>query len=434
MDSKNSLLETLDKGAFINSRIVNVGSVPYDVRDIVIKAPLIAGLNVYLIGATGEGKTQLAHDLKSYFGESYCYMIGRPDFEPSELLKEVRLDKLNTAASDQELVQLTKNVTKNFFYVDELNRSPPIIQNYFFDFFDGKIVYKGKILPLGNNNYCLGYASGNIGDGSYVGISDSDRALKDRMHMIIKLDYPDYQTTAFDDFQIYSGKKDPRTTLPNNSNGIFEEILRTHEDFKKRETPSILPLLGVYFSKGLDYLKKTKKHSKRAVDDKWPDVEGIRNDTDESKIFPLSKRAILSSLALSQSLEMLAESKGYQVKDSADFFLDSLRFTMPYSGVLAKNFVDNEYGGDVYSAFDAIMTHIRISIKERMPYLEQSLMLAEAGRTDPLLLKKIADDNDGKWVPVKEAIVNVAEYRKNNNGEQVKTLNELIKNALKRVK
>lgn len=430
--NSNSLFEKLDNGAFINSRVVKVGDLPYSVRDIVVKAPLIAGLNVYLIGATGEGKTQLAHDLQGYFGDSYCYMIGRPDFEPSELLKEVRLDKLNSASSDQELVQLTQNVTKNFFYVDELNRSPPIVQNYFFDFFDGKIVYKGKILPLGNNDYCLGYASGNIGDGSYVGISDSDRALKDRMHMIIKLDYPDYQTTPFDDLQIFSGKKDPRATLPQNSKGILDEILQAHKNFKARETPSILPLLAVYFTKGLDYLLTTKKHSKRAVDDKWPNVEGIRSDTDESKIFPLSKRAIFSSLALSQSLEMIAENKGYAIKDSTDFFLDSLRLTVPYSGVLAKNFVDNEYGGDVYSAFDAIMTHIRVDIKKKLPYLEQSLMLAEVGQTDSLLLKEIA--SDGRWIPVKDAIVSYSEYRKIAPSEKAKMISEILKKAIKTVK
>ncbi len=75
------------QGSYINSREIAVGGVPYTVRDVLVTAPLIAGLNVYLVGGTGEGKTQLANDLAGLFGDSYCYAEGRPDFEPSEILK-----------------------------------------------------------------------------------------------------------------------------------------------------------------------------------------------------------------------------------------------------------------------------------------------------------------------------------------------------------
>lgn len=134
--TESSLKERIDRlsvqGSYKNTREIAIGGVPYSVRDVVVTAPLIAGLNVYLVGGTGEGKTQLANDLAGLFGDNYCYAQGRPDFEPSELLKQLNLSKkkLDEAASDRELVELTGNVTKNLFYVDELNRCPPIVKNY----------------------------------------------------------------------------------------------------------------------------------------------------------------------------------------------------------------------------------------------------------------------------------------------------------------
>src|SRR3989344_6459660 len=158
----NNILPELDNGRYRNSREVSLGGIPFSVKDVIVKAPLIAGLNVYLVGATGEGKTELNNDLASLFGDSHCYMMGRLDFKPSELLKQVNLRRLKDAKTDRDLVELTENVHKILFYFDELNRCPPVIQNYTFDFFDGKLVHNGKIYQLGRKGYSTGFASGNI--------------------------------------------------------------------------------------------------------------------------------------------------------------------------------------------------------------------------------------------------------------------------------
>jgi len=179
-DKAKQTIEGMENGRYANNREISLGGVSYTARDVLIKAPLIARLNVYFVGGTGRGKTQLGHDLLSYFGDSSCYAMGRPDFEPSELLKQVRLGNLKDVKTDKELVELTENVRKQLFFIDELNRAPPIVQNYFFDFFDGKLVHDGKIFNLGTDGYSIGFATGNLGDGEYVGVSDSDRALKDR--------------------------------------------------------------------------------------------------------------------------------------------------------------------------------------------------------------------------------------------------------------
>ncbi|MFQ5620591.1 MAG: AAA family ATPase, partial [Candidatus Nanoarchaeia archaeon] len=341
--SISDTLSKLDYGKYTNNREIALGNVPFTAREVLIKAPLIAGINVYLIGGTGEGKTELANDLMGYMGSAGCYTIGRPDFEPAELLKQVRLDKLKEVSSDRELVELTENVDKNLFYVDELNRCPPIVQNYFFDFFDGKLVHQGKIRRLGKDGYTLGYATGNLGNGEYVGVSDSDRALLDRMHMIVKLDHPDFATTALDDFEIFAGKKDPRASMPEGTD-ISQELIAMHKAFGERQTGLLLPLLGVYLTKGLDYLEDTTDNSKRALGPRWTEAKGVRTDNDENKIYPLSKRAVFGAISLTCALEMIAQEKGYDPNTTA-LFLDSLRLTVPYSGVITPAYLDMDHRG-----------------------------------------------------------------------------------------
>jgi len=340
----------------------------------------------------------------------------------------LNLEKLKEAKTDRELVELTENTQKNLFYVDEINRCPPIIQNYFFNFFDGKVVHNGKIFRLGKDGYSTGAASGNLGDGAYVGISDTDRALKDRMHLIIKLDDPEFCTTEKDDFSIFGVKRNPRASLPDQSGDCYKDILELHNEFKQREIPLVLPALGIFFHKGLDYLESTKRHSKRALDTKWPNIQGIRQDSDESKIFPLSKRGVLAAIALTQSLEMIAEAKGYQVKDTSELFLDALKLTVPYSGVLAPNFVYMENDGDVYEAFDSVMKGIKTEVRDRKDALEKSIALAQYGVKDSKLLDKISPVDKGKWLPVRRAIESLAEDSENSELAKTK-LEEIIEKA-----
>lgn len=413
---KSDHRQTIDtistQGSYINSRELALGGLPYTARETFIAAPLIAGLNEYLIGATGRGKTQLANDLAGFFGQQYCYAEGRPDFELSELMKQLNLNRLNDAKSDRDLVELTANVQKALYYVDELNRCPPIIQNYFFNFFDGKLVHQGKVHRLGKKGYAVGFASGNVGNGTYVGIEDSDRALKDRMHMIVKLDDPRYSTKPFDKWQIYGGKKDPHATLPQEENDIFEKIVELHAEFGARERPAALQALGVFFDEGLDYLENTSRHSKHAVDNVWPNVQGIRLDTDESKIMPLSPRSVLASIGLTEALAMIAETKGHQNVDHIGLFLDALQFTVPHSGVLAPQFVMNEKDGDAYAAFDAVMEKIREEVAQRREALETAIAYAEFGEKEESLLDKISSAGQkGRWSPVREAIEYVAENK-----------------------
>ena len=418
-----------EQGTYRNSRQIVLGGVSYGAREVLMAAPLIAELNVYLVGGTGEGKTQLANDLKGFFGNQYCYTEGRPDFELAEILKQLNLEKIGKVKSDRELIELTENVRKALYYVDELPRCPPIVQNYFLNFFDGKIVHGGRVFRLGKDGYAVGYASGNLGK-EYVGSEDSDRALKDRMHLIVKPDHPDCATTEEDDWEIFGGAKDPRAKLTEGNEDLTQEIINLHRAFGEREAPLILRALGLYFHKGLDHLENTAKHSKRAVDALWPNVHGIRTDTDESKAMPLSKRAILATIGLTEALRMIAESKGVKEQDTVELYLDALRLTIPYSGILAPQFVNTEKGGDVYDAFDTLMQAWRADIMEKKEDLETALAFASLGEREETILDKISPPGSlGRWTSVRRGI----EQHANTSVSDKKTLKN-IREEYKKVK
>jgi len=202
-------LDKLEAGTYQNSHPMVLGGIPFTARDALVKAPLLTKLNMFYLGDRGEGKTQLAHDINSYFGKNSCYASGRPDFEPSEVFRQLNAQALGRVLRGEanpeeasQIEQLTENINRSLFYIDELNRCPPITQNYFFDLMDGKIVFQGRILPLGNNGYSVGFASANSGN-AYNGTFEMDAALLDRMHMAVDITHPDFFTTAGDVFDIF---------------------------------------------------------------------------------------------------------------------------------------------------------------------------------------------------------------------------------------
>ena len=92
--SVKETLNKLEQGEYQNSKAVILGGIPFTARSVLVKAPLATRLNMFYLGDRGEGKTQLAHDINSYFGHNSCYASGRPDFEPSEVFRQLNAQAL----------------------------------------------------------------------------------------------------------------------------------------------------------------------------------------------------------------------------------------------------------------------------------------------------------------------------------------------------
>ena len=184
------------------------------------------GLTLLYWGETGEGKTQLENDILGLFGNNGFFEQGRNDLTIKEMFTRLNLEKLRTAKTSEEVKEFTQHMGHPVYVIDELTRCIPAVQNQFFNLFDGFITVDGKKYRLGYKGYSIGIASGNVGNGRYVGTSETDRALMDRMHLILDVDY--FPKTANDTLEVLAAKSDPRVSDASCEDRT-EDIIKMHE-------------------------------------------------------------------------------------------------------------------------------------------------------------------------------------------------------------
>lgn len=394
-----------------STEVINIGGASLTLED-VLKAAIISKQNIYLIGETGEGKTQIENDILGIFGNRGFFEQGRNDLEVREMFTRLNLDKIYSreARTTEEVKELTDKVNNPVFVVDELTRCIPAVQNQFFNFFDGFITVDGRKYTLGNQGYSIGIASGNIGNGRYVGASETDRALLDRMHLLIDVD--NFTTQPDDDLDVFTTRIDPRVRDAS-SNDQFEKILRLREEVSGRQIPLINYVAAIYLRKGLNYLDGVPGNSKRKVKNAWPQVvQGHAKGDDSALVFPISMRAGISYLNLSKALEAVAESKGAKIEDHLQAFFETFRLAGAYSGILNPMEVQQNYYGNPYLAMDAVVDGVRKEFESKYDAIATAIGTAKKGKIDG----KLMNEFKGRWSFMQPSINKAAMEAKQRQG------------------
>ena len=197
--------EDLELPIYTNTRIAFANLTVSDL----VKAAVLAPLNILLVGDTGTGKTQLAKDIYNYYfggnkneGGEGVFIRVHPEVD---IYNEI-FTKLNIERATREL---TENIDALIFVVDEINRAPPVAQNQFFGLGDGIMEYKGKAIKLGKEGYHLLIATANLGNGEFLGTFDTDKALYNRLHIAIDFDYEMFKPTFEDRFLLDTIEANP---------------------------------------------------------------------------------------------------------------------------------------------------------------------------------------------------------------------------------
>ncbi|MDO8556039.1 MAG: AAA family ATPase [Nanoarchaeota archaeon] len=189
-----------------STEVAQLHGVPILIDD-VVKSCLYGRLNLFLQGNTGDGKTQLAKDAMSYFGDRSLFVLGRNDMETRELFQQINLGKLygkpvhnleplvNPATgaveyfypqfdeqkgifvqkrlSGQEtetvrktleqlagntgtIRELTSKINTNIIVVDEMPNCVPAVRAQLFNLFDGFIEINGKAYAIGTGMIAYG--------------------------------------------------------------------------------------------------------------------------------------------------------------------------------------------------------------------------------------------------------------------------------------
>ena len=418
-------INSLEPQHYTNTtEICRIGGQPMYTWD-VMKAALSRKLNVFLAGETGEGKTQLEKDILGLFGNRGLFILGRNDLDVRSLFSKISGKKLQALKegnldSDQ-IKELTDKLDYHMFVVDEQTRCIPAVQNQLFNLYDGFIEIDGEVYKIGDG-YCMGVSSGNIGNGKYVGTSAQDRALLDRMHVLLDMDNPNFSPNPLDFLEIASSSTDPRVKDATDLEDRTQQIIEIYNSLNKQEVPWEHLIGALYLRFGLDYLESTQHHSKRHAKNIWPNIPNL-NDTekggDATLIYPISTRSALTYLELAKGLRAVAQAKDTpsillgDVKEEIDetqLFLDTFRIAGAYSGILNQDRInrDPNYEGNLYTALGAINQGIKTEFDAKMEKLFDAFVLAQQGKIDGTLLREF----EGKWQFMQPIIKHTAKSNK----------------------
>ncbi|MDD5649477.1 MAG: AAA family ATPase [Candidatus Nanoarchaeia archaeon] len=372
-----------------SNEVMQLSGVPIYMQDIV-SACLKGKLNLFLQGDTGSGKTQLAADAMSYFPNESLFVLGRNDMDTRELFQQFNLDKLKTAKSSSELKTVSDKIDTKLIVVDEMPNCVPAVRAQLFNLFDGYIELDGKKYNIGNG-YSVGIATGNIGQRFTESSNELGRALKDRMHVILDVDY--FRPTASDTLEILANDTNPRVEFSNGSSES-EKIIQASKELEKKEIPFDKLIIANYLIHGLDYCTVDgNPASKTKLKEEWPNcLENHSAGSDESLVLPVSVRAAKSIIRLSQALDEIVASQNGNV-DNTQSMLQAYKLVSAYSGVLNEAEVKAKYQGDKYAAMDAIIASTNTQLQQKQADLAAGFDMINSGKLD----QKVLDLFCGRW-------------------------------------
>jgi len=372
-----------------------------------VNACLYGRLNLFLQSDTGSGKTQLERDTMSRFGDNALFILGRNDMDTRELFQQVNPEFLKAIKKGNQtkagIRSLTDKIGYHLIVVDELPNCVAAVRAQLFNLFDGFIEVDGKPYSIGKG-YSVGIASGNLGQKFTESANDLGRALKDRMHVTVDVDY--FFQTPSDTLEILVGNTNPRVEFDCDAKDCSAEIIEKHKALVERNIPFEKLLLAGYFVHGLDYcVAGGSPASKRKMKDNWPTaIDSHGQGSDEALVLPLSTRAAKSVIRLSQALDYtVQENAGNDVKiDPVDSMLQAYKFVSAYSGVLNEALVRSAHGGDKYKATDAIIVTTKAQLETQKGNIAAGIEMAQSGKTD----QRVLDRFTGRWGFVKDILEN----------------------------
>ena len=370
--------DELELPVYVNSRDVFAGLTVSDLA----KAAVLAPLNLLLVGDTGTGKSKLVEDVyRHYFGGNKMdggegvFMRAHPDID---IYNEI-FTSLNKDRAQRET---TTNLEALVYDVDEINRAPPVAQNQFFGLGDGKMDFKGREIVLGKEGYIILLATANIGNGEFQGTFETDKALLNRLHVALDLEYGPFQPTTEDKLIIRKRKASPngpRASLRNISGSIIDA---------SREIGEKTVSLDLETRAALDYiefgLQNCQRHSVK--DRVWPmacqDCSfNARGDAVCSSVKAPTTRTMEVVRKYAAALEYLAKLKNPELKvEPHEFVFKAFELTGAYQHLLNPANLRKYYNHNSKVMAEAA-AKLKADYNSQRDYILTSMSEAEQGRS-----------------------------------------------------
>jgi len=388
-----------------STELANLNGIPIYVHDMV-DATLRGKLNTFLQGDTGSGKTQIMRDVMAYFGGKSLFILGRNDMDTRELFQRVNPEFLKVmregkGTEDVRFKELTDRVSYHFIGVDELPNCVPVVRAQLFNLFDGFIEIDGKAYPIGSG-YCVGMATGNIGQQFTESSNELGRALRDRMHLVIDTDY--FRPQPADTLEILAKDRNPRVKFEGDLEDRTEDFIETHRKLSEQEVSFEKLIIANYLMHGLDYLDGGG--SKIKMKSGWPNkIEGHEAGSDAVLVLPVSPRAAKAILTLSQALDQVTQEKGASEQDYFNSMMTAFKFVGAYSGILNEALVRDTYEESHYKAIDAVVDATKTQFDGMNEKIAAGIEMAKQRKKN----KKLLDEFSGRWGFMKSILENLAD-------------------------
>lgn len=357
-------LSNISLPSYKNERPVSeLEGVQITAKDLVKSSALFANLNTLLIGDTGGGKTQIEKDAASLFNNDIFFLTGRNDPDLMNVFEELNLGKLKRGEIEREseIRELTDNIKKPAYIIDEINRCAPEVQNQFFNLLDGYVSIRGKEYKLGLGRTPVDLSSANVGK-EFSGISQMGKALRNRLHVVINVDY-NYHGPG-DSFEFIKERNAPELKR-NEGNDKRDEIFYIQDYLDEQETCIEHMLLSNYIEHGLNVMEEGGER-KLKRDTNWPNsVPNHGKGGLDNLMAPATPRGAQATIRLAKTLEMMSSYKhpdlelGEEVDHGQSFF-EAFRHVAQYKSLTNRSVVNADYQGIEAKAVDqAVQTMSR---------------------------------------------------------------------------
>ena len=356
--------EELKLPNYINSKNVFAN---LDVSDLV-KAAVLAPLNLLLVGDTGTGKTQLAKDIYNHYFNSNKKENGKGVF----IRAHPEVDIYNEIFT-------------------ELNRAPTVAQNQFFGLGDGVMDYKGKAIKLGREGYHLLIATANLGNAEFQGTFDADKALYNRLHVALDLDYNILKPTHEDLFSLDRLKADPNVKEAPKRD-ISDKIIDASREIAEISENLSLEEIAVinYLRFGLDNCMKNTTKEKV-----WPlscqDCEHNKAGKTLCALIkaPAGERTLNAIKKYASALYYLAKLKDHSIDiNPTDLIFKAFEIVGTYQLLLNPQILKQEYYEQNPKMMAEVVRKLKDDFNANADYIISSLEAAKQGEKLVSFFKK----------------------------------------------
>ena len=368
--------EDLELPIYTNTRIAFANLTVSDL----VKAAVLAPLNILLVGDTGTGKTQLAKDIYNYYfggnkneGGEGVFIRAHPEVD---IYNEI-FTKLNIERATREL---TENIDALIFVVDEINRAPPVAQNQFFGLGDGIMEYKGKAIKLGKEGYHLLIATANLGNGEFLGTFDTDKALYNRLHIAIDFDYEMFKPTFEDRFLLDTIEANPNIKEAKKRD-ISDKIIQA-----SKEIANISKNLSLVEEAVINYLRFglnncRKNRSKEKI---WPqDCQDCKYNTNSlcSLIRAPYERTLNVVKRYAAALYYVAKLKDPNINiDAVDLMFKAFEIAGAYQFLLNPQILRQDYYEQNPKMMAEVVERLKDDFRKNEDFIITSLEEANKGK------------------------------------------------------